>query len=102
MANVQIKRYSGSAWVDINPKTTIGQVSNLSTQLADMQSDIDDKAPKTHTHSWSEVTDKPTFATVATSGSYNDLSNKPTIPSIPSVMGTTEGNTGTGYNSKNY
>lgn len=29
--------------------------------------------------SWSEVTGKPTFATVAASGSYNDLSNKPTI-----------------------
>jgi len=32
--------------------------------------------------SWSDVTDKPTFATVATSGSYNDLSNKPTIPAV--------------------
>lgn len=31
--------------------------------------------------SWSEVTSKPTFATVATSGSYNDLSNRPSIPS---------------------
>lgn len=30
---------------------------------------------------WSGVTGKPTFATVATSGSYNDLTNKPTIPS---------------------
>jgi hypothetical protein len=29
---------------------------------------------------WSDVTGKPGFATVATSGSYNDLSNKPTIP----------------------
>lgn len=31
--------------------------------------------------SWSEVTSKPSFATVATSGSYNDLRNKPSIPS---------------------
>ena len=31
--------------------------------------------------SWSEITSKPSFATVATSGSYNDLSNKPSIPS---------------------
>ncbi len=29
---------------------------------------------------WSDVTGKPTFATVATSGNYNDLSNKPAIP----------------------
>ena len=30
---------------------------------------------------WTGVTNKPTFASVATTGSYNDLSNKPTIPS---------------------
>lgn len=29
---------------------------------------------------WANVSGKPSFATVATSGSYNDLSNKPTIP----------------------
>lgn len=34
-----------------------------------------------HFHIKSEITDFPTLATVATSGSYNDLSNKPTIPS---------------------
>jgi hypothetical protein len=28
---------------------------------------------------WANVSGKPSFATVATSGSYNDLSNKPTI-----------------------
>lgn len=28
-------------------------------------------------------TNHPTFATVATSGSYNDLSNKPSIPTVP-------------------
>lgn len=31
---------------------------------------------------WGSITEKPTFATVATSGSYNDLTNKPTIPSL--------------------
>ena len=31
---------------------------------------------------WNDVADKPSFATVATSGSYNDLSNKPTIPTV--------------------
>ena len=29
---------------------------------------------------WENIVGKPTFATVATSGSYNDLSDKPTIP----------------------
>lgn len=32
--------------------------------------------------SWGNVFGKPSFSTVATSGSYNDLSNKPTIPSV--------------------
>lgn len=32
--------------------------------------------------SWDIILNKPVFATVATSGSYNDLTNKPTIPSI--------------------
>ena len=39
------------------------------------------KAPSKPSYSWSEITSKPSFATVATSGSYNDLSNKPSIPS---------------------
>ena len=30
--------------------------------------------------SWNEIAGKPNFARVATTGSYNDLSNKPTIP----------------------
>lgn len=38
-------------------------------------------ATATRWPSWSEITSKPSFATVATSGSYNDLSNKPSIPS---------------------
>lgn len=32
------------------------------------------------TIAWGNVTSKPTFATVATSGDYDDLSDKPTIP----------------------
>ena len=31
--------------------------------------------------SWNDILGKPEFATVATSGSYNDLSDKPDIPS---------------------
>lgn len=42
------------------------------TQVDDLIEDVDP--------SWSNISGKPTFATVATSGSYSDLSNKPTIP----------------------
>ena len=38
-------------------------------------------AKSSHTHTKADITDFPSLATVATSGSYNDLSNKPTIPS---------------------
>lgn len=31
---------------------------------------------------WNNVLNKPSFSTVATSGSYNDLSNRPTIPTV--------------------
>lgn len=41
------------------------------------------KADTSHTHTKSQITDFPSLATVATSGSYNDLSNKPTIPTVP-------------------
>ena len=42
----------------------------------------DARTPKAHTHAKSDITDFPTLATVATSGSYTDLSNKPTIPTV--------------------
>src|SRR5574344_171844 len=48
--------------------------------------------PKTHTHAKSDITDFPTLATVATSGSYTDLSNKPTIPVIDSTLNATSTN----------
>ena len=46
--------------------------------------------PWTDHYAWGDITGKPSFATVATSGSYNDLSNK---PSIPSVSGSVSGST---------
>lgn len=56
------------------------------------------KASTKPSYSYSEITGKPTLSTVATSGSYNDLSNKPSLfsgsyndltdkPTIPSVSG---------------
>lgn len=65
----KLKYYEENGWQDIKVKWD----------------DIDDKpeyfTPSSHTHTKSDITDFPTLATVATSGSYDDLSNKPTIPS---------------------
>lgn len=40
-----------------------------------------DATSSSKTVSWDEIENKPNLADVATSGDYNDLSNKPTIPS---------------------
>ena len=36
----------------------------------------------TTTVDWSDITNKPTFATVATTGDYDDLTDTPTIPTV--------------------
>lgn len=63
-----------SDWAQVytsaNPPTSVSGSSGSCTGNAASASSV----------AWSGVTGKPTFATVATSGSYNDLSNKPTIP----------------------
>lgn len=58
-------------------------------------------------YTWDEIGSRPSFATVATSGSYNDLTNKPTIPaaySLPTASSNTKGGILVGYseNGKNY
>lgn len=71
----KLKYYGENGWQDIK-----GQ--DAPTIKWD---DIEDKpktfTPSSHTHTKSDITDFPTLAAVATSGSYDDLSNKPTIPS---------------------
>ena len=47
--------------------------------------------------SYNDLTDTPTLATVATSGSYNDLSDKPTIPDTSNLVTTNTEQTITGY-----
>lgn len=47
--------------------------------------------PSTYAPTWSSVTSKPTFAAVATSGSYADLTNTPTPYALPVATATTLG-----------
>ncbi len=42
--------------------------------------------PISYVPAWSEIIAKPTFATVATSGNYNDLSNKPSGNNIGDIQ----------------
>jgi hypothetical protein len=50
----------------------------------------DARTPKPHNHTKSEITDFPTLSSVATSGNYNDLTNKPTIPTDTSQLSKTD------------
>ena len=71
--NGKLKYYGEKGWQDIKGQDAPTVKGN----------DIEDKpepfTPSEHTHTKSNITDFPTLATVATSGSYNDLSNKPDI-----------------------
>lgn len=75
-------------WIFINgsPVITSNQLASATSGLLRTETDPNvpawAKAASKPSYSWSEIASKPSFATVATSGSYNDLSNKPTIPDI--------------------
>lgn len=78
------------SWSEITSKPSTFTPSSHTHPLSDISNlqaswdallKVAPSAYMTRWPSWSEVTSKPSFATVATSGSYNDLSNKPSIPS---------------------
>ena len=76
MANrIQIRRDSQSNWENINPVLADGE---LALTYDNNQMKIGDGA--TNWSSLSYATGLPSLATVATSGDYNDLNNRPTIP----------------------
>ncbi|MGV8982153.1 hypothetical protein [Clostridium sp.] len=60
------------------------KVIGADDKSVDWTNDVKNKpstfTPSTHNHVKSDITDFPTLSTVATSGSYVDLSSKPTIP----------------------
>ena len=56
-------------------------VTNAPTKLSQFSNDAG-YLTSVPAQTWASITGKPTFATVATSGSYNDLTDKPTIPSL--------------------
>ena len=48
---------------------------------------VDTEAQSVGAVDWNDVENKPNFATVAESGSYNDLTDKPVIPEAPDLTG---------------
>lgn len=75
-------------------------LSNTSTnpvQNKVIDTALNGKANSSHNHTVSNITDFPTLATVATSGNYNDLSNKPDLSQAGAVSLTKEQTANTGY-----
>src|SRR5574344_1083379 len=88
---------SSNVTADITVPTKVSELTNDSGYITGVSwNNVSGKpstfTPKAHTHAKSDITDFPTLATVATSGSYTDLSNKPTIPVIDSTLSATSTN----------
>ena len=66
---------------NIGTITFTGAVSATYNGLRNITVNIPQGGGEADSVAWENVTGKPAFATVATSGSYNDLSDKPSIPS---------------------
>ena len=64
-----------------NKPTNVSEFTNDAGYLTAHQ-DISGKADTVHTHTVSSITDFPTLATVATSGSYDDLDDTPTLATV--------------------
>lgn len=87
---IKYSRISGTPTIPTVPTNisaftnNVGYITNSALTPYLLKTDTTGKwKPASYQPTWSQVTSKPTFATVATSGNYNDLSNKPTIPTVP-------------------
>jgi hypothetical protein len=69
----------GGGVTDYDQLTSRPQVNSVTLTGNKSSSDLG-VADEVHTHTKSEITDFPSLATVATTGDYDDLSDKPTIP----------------------
>lgn len=83
----QVLKYNGSQWVNgtggggasaLNDLTDVAVTTPTAGQT--LVYDTSDSEWKNGAISYSSISGTPTLSTVATSGSYNDLTNKPSIP----------------------
>ena len=66
---------SSALYFPTNKTDTIATVNDIPTKVSDLTNDAGYLTAVT----WNDIYNKPTFATVATTGNYNDLSNKPDL-----------------------
>ena len=73
---------SDASYVHTDNNYTTAEKNKLSGIAAGAEVNVQANWTQTTTTADDYIKNKPTLATVATSGSYNDLSNKPTIPTV--------------------
>lgn len=78
--------YSNGTYIvnatEVPVPTKTSDLINDGSDGASTYVEADDLATVATSGSYSDLSNTPNLATVATSGSYNDLSNKPTIPAV--------------------
>lgn len=79
--NIEI---SGGSDVTVDDSWISDSTNPIESKL--IKAALDGKASSTHNHTVANITDFPSLATVAETGSYNDLINKPSIPTIPTLI----------------
>lgn len=80
----------GGGVTDYDQLTSRPQVNSVTLTGNKSSSDLG-VADEVHTHTKSDITDFPSLATVATTGDYDDLSDKPTIPTKVSDLNNDSG-----------
>ena len=118
----KINTGGASTWNEISGKpfntlgedfTVIGGELGINSSLLldgyATESYVDDAIADIPATDWDDITNKPTFATVATTGDYDDLLNKPTIPIVPTDVSAFNNDAGyitdsalTGYATETY
>lgn len=79
--NTRVQTFGDTRYSLLNHEHVYSDIANLSTYTG---FDVRYKSIS-YVPSWSEITGKPSFATVATSGSYTDLSGTPTLGSLSAL-----------------
>ena len=90
--NNQVLKYNGSAWVnatDAGGATQLNELSDVTiTSAGNNEVLVHNGVTFTNAElNYNQLINTPTLATVATTGSYNDLSNKPGVPANINDLG---------------
>lgn len=79
--NTRVQTYGDTRYSLLNHEHVYSDIANLSSYTG---FDVRYKSIS-YVPAWSDITSKPTFATVATSGAYNDLSGTPSLGSLAAL-----------------